>query len=286
MGGNKMNETKSVKALKKQLAAAIAMVCVDAIALGSSTYAWFAQNTNVTAEGMSVQAQAEDGILISNSDRKNWSSTATATSASAKLFPTSTRDVTTWYHNKSQQADDAEASQKADTYEKLSLENSKGTYGVGYVDTNNDDEYNEGEASYYLLNEFTIKSSAGDLSKTPLYINSVTVKDNNSNNKLDAALRIAIKVAGDENTYIYAPVTEATATYKVGGADKSDLTVKTNDKNIQTTVNAIPSSDTGVKVQVYAYFEGEDANCKSTNISGITPDELSVSVVFGTATIS
>ena len=36
-----MNETKSVKALKKQMAAAIAMVCVAAVALGSSTYAWF-----------------------------------------------------------------------------------------------------------------------------------------------------------------------------------------------------------------------------------------------------
>ena len=29
MGGKKMKETKNVKALKKQLAAAIAMVCVD-----------------------------------------------------------------------------------------------------------------------------------------------------------------------------------------------------------------------------------------------------------------
>ena len=262
------------------------MVTVAAVALGSSTYAWFAQNTNVTAEGMSVQAQAEDGILISNSDKGNWSSTATATSTSAKLFPTSTRDVTTWYHNKSQKADDAEASQKADTYETLSLKNSDNTYGVGYVDANDSSTYEEGEASYYLLNEFTIKSSAGDLSKTPLYINSVTVTGNTVDNKLDAALRIAIKIEGDTNTYIYAPVAEATTTYKVGGADKSDLTVKTNDKNVQTTVNAIPASDTGVKVQVYAYFEGEDANCKSTNISGITPDELSVSVVFGTATIS
>ena len=36
-----MNETKnnSVKALKKQMAAAVAMVCVAAVALGSSTYA-------------------------------------------------------------------------------------------------------------------------------------------------------------------------------------------------------------------------------------------------------
>ena len=42
-----MIESKSVKALKKQLAAAIAMVLVAAVALGSSTYAWFVNNTMV-----------------------------------------------------------------------------------------------------------------------------------------------------------------------------------------------------------------------------------------------
>ena len=39
-----MTETKSVKTLKKQLGAAIAMVLVAAVALGSSTYAWFVSN--------------------------------------------------------------------------------------------------------------------------------------------------------------------------------------------------------------------------------------------------
>ena len=49
-----MNESKNVKALKKQLAAAIAMVCVAAVALGSSTYAWFVNNTKVTADNVSI----------------------------------------------------------------------------------------------------------------------------------------------------------------------------------------------------------------------------------------
>ena len=39
----------SVKALKKQLGAAVAMVCVAAVALGSSTYAWFVTNNKVDA---------------------------------------------------------------------------------------------------------------------------------------------------------------------------------------------------------------------------------------------
>lgn len=60
-----MNETKnnSVKALKKQMAAAVAMVCVAAVALGSSTYAWFASNNSVKAEKMNVTATADVKFL-------------------------------------------------------------------------------------------------------------------------------------------------------------------------------------------------------------------------------
>ena len=53
-----MVETKSVSALKKQLAAAIAMVLVAAVALGSSTYAWFVSNNQVTATTTQIAAQS------------------------------------------------------------------------------------------------------------------------------------------------------------------------------------------------------------------------------------
>lgn len=56
------------KAIKRQLLAAIAMVLVAAIALGSSTYAWFAANTSVTATGANVTAQTPTTILISKTD--------------------------------------------------------------------------------------------------------------------------------------------------------------------------------------------------------------------------
>lgn len=58
-----MNETKSVKQLKKQLAAAIAMVCVAAVALGSSTYAWFVSNNTVKATTSKISAQSNAPFL-------------------------------------------------------------------------------------------------------------------------------------------------------------------------------------------------------------------------------
>ena len=58
-----MVETKSVSALKKQLAAAIAMVLVAAVALGSSTYAWFVSNNQVTATTSTISAQSNAPFL-------------------------------------------------------------------------------------------------------------------------------------------------------------------------------------------------------------------------------
>ena len=59
-----MNETKSVKALKKQLAAAIAMVCVAAVALGSSTYAWFVSNNTVKGTTTNISAQSNAAFMV------------------------------------------------------------------------------------------------------------------------------------------------------------------------------------------------------------------------------
>ena len=51
------------KALRKQLLAAVAMVIVAAIAVSSSTFAWFAAGTSVTASGMTVAAQSDAVFL-------------------------------------------------------------------------------------------------------------------------------------------------------------------------------------------------------------------------------
>ena len=240
-------------------------------------------NTNVTATGMQVQAKAEGGIVIADANTTSWSNTANGVTASAVLFPTSTKDASTWYHNKSSNADQAQASQADATYETLSLTKSNGSYGVGYVEDANAG-YDSVEPCYYLLNTFKIKSSGENLTSTNLLINSVSVTGQNTSSALDAALRIAIKIGDDTNTYIYAPITGATTTYKVGGSSQSDITVRTNDINVATTINAI-NNTSGVAVSIYCYYEGEDANCKSTNASGITIDELHVTVKFGTTSL-
>ena len=54
----------SIKKLRNQLFAAIAMVLVASIALGSSTYAWFVSNNTVTAKTASISAQSNAPFLM------------------------------------------------------------------------------------------------------------------------------------------------------------------------------------------------------------------------------
>lgn len=51
------------KALKKQMGAAIAMVLVAAVALGSATFAWFVSNNTVTAKTSTISAQSNAPFL-------------------------------------------------------------------------------------------------------------------------------------------------------------------------------------------------------------------------------
>lgn len=78
----KPQENKSVKTLKGQLFGAVAMMLVAAIALGTSTYAWFINNQTVEVETMDLQVSTSTSLLVkvgkqtsvntANGDIANW----------------------------------------------------------------------------------------------------------------------------------------------------------------------------------------------------------------------
>lgn len=278
-----------------KLIPAIAMLLVSAVLVSTATFAWFSMNTQVTAKGMQVKAVAEGGIVISNSTKTDWTSEATAQITTANLFPTSNAKtpstLTTWYHNKSDDADDAKAGQAAATYETLdiALSDTTNSEGVGYVDKNADSAYTSGaDAAYFLKDNFFIKSSGDSLTGTTLYINKVEVSSSNSLLAIDNSLRVCIVV--DSTAYLFAPVSVGagpTLTYKVKGSATDTVALAGTTKNTATGVTTINNTDAdAVPVQIYVYYEGEDASCKSTNISGISVDTITVSVQFGTTTIA
>jgi hypothetical protein len=157
------------------------------------------------------------------------------------------------------------------------------------VDKNSDSAYTSGaDAAYFLKDNFYIKSSGDELTGTTLYINKVEVTSSDTLLAIDNALRVCVVVDG--TSYLFAPVSVGegpTLTYKVKGSATDTVALAGTVKNTATGVTTIANTDAdAVPVQVYVYFEGEDTNCKSTNISGITTDSLTVSVQFGTTTIS
>ncbi len=298
----------STKALKRELLAAIAMVLVAAVALSGSTFAWFAMNTQVSATGTQVKAVAEDGILIINEldadEAQNWRNTTQASySMLASLAPTSTANVSTWFHNSSTDQDDAKAGQLASTYETLSSnanwmrDEGDGKTGVYFIDSDTDDVKDTDEKAYVLLNKFYIKSSSNEIvlgnDKTykDLYVNKIEVTGTGTSAALDASLRIAVKI-GSKIT-IYAPVTGATTTYKVGGSDSGTSVTAVavpagGIVNTAQTLASIPAISTAklstVEADVYVYFEGEDAGLKSANLAA-TLDTLNITVTFGITTL-
>lgn len=88
------------KAIKRQLLAAIAMVLVAAIALGSSTYAWFVSNNAVTATGIDLSTTSSVPNLYITTAGKTTDKASADGKNPTKLFPVSTNDANNFFETK------------------------------------------------------------------------------------------------------------------------------------------------------------------------------------------
>lgn len=276
------------KAIKKQLLAAVAMVLVAAVALGSSTYAWFVASGTVEAYGMKVTAQSEGGLAISY-DGNAWGTSASADMTTAKrLYPASTYNMTAWSHATAQAADKPAAVQN--TRESIT---DRVLPGGTYQDND-----------YVLMREFKIRSTAKEkdsLSKG-LYVSAVNVKvgDGAAQKTMSTALRVGVRYvdtnnAGNSKSYVYGPVTVAdndsanAATdgyfFYTGAADTTGtkVTLATVGRGegksdiLPNTVTIPSEAANAYKVQIFVWFEGEDSNLYSDNYN---VEDLNVSVQF------
>ena len=272
------------KAIKKQLLAAVAMVLVAAVALGSSTYAWFVASGTVTAEGMKVQAKAEGGLAIRWAGKESslWATTASAEMTNAKaLLPASTADLAKWTYAKALKANASDAD--ADTYTDVT--------GTVFSGANNAFAAND----YVVMQPFQIRSTASDKLANGLYVSGVKVTrgDGTDNGKkdLDNAIRVGVRLekeGGYTGNFIYAPIDEATKTYTWKDATQNNRTIGVNLATVGTAENnnsqLVNKAETvpfkpgeAVNVQVFIWYEGEDAKLYSDNFA---LNDLSVTVEF------
>lgn len=224
----------NVKTLKKQLMAAIAMVLVAAIALGSSTYAWFVSNNKVTAQTTNIKAQSNAAFMSIEYGATAVGSTTIAETdwtGEIALYPAEV------------QKGDADAPKFVTAYG-TAVDNGakKGDYiEVGDAAKAVTDKYAVGGA-----NNFNISSAGVDLSN--LVIDKVEVTTGS-----DKALASAVRV-----------LVVGSNSWQVWGADGKKLE-KTTDAPLVTTI----TKDADTPISVYVYYDGNDSKIYTTNLTAL-----------------
>ncbi len=274
-------------------------------------------NTEVSATSMQVRAVAEQGILINEvatATDANWDNLATAaqtdTDSASMLYPASTTNGTTWYHAASKKSSSA-ASATADTpstdlvngYETLSsltaiTAQSAAASAGSTAKRETMGRATDATAGYYVHYEYYLKSSGSaiDLTGTgsgsqKLNVKSVTATATANNTgtgssgstELNKSLRVGIKFA-DGGLLIYAPITGFTSSYYVNAGSTATQPIAGTTSTASALETLPASSAAGTKVDVYIWYEGEDAGCKTDNATAAVLDNIKVDIVFALVT--
>ena len=261
-----MNETKSVKALKKQLAAAIAMVCVAAIALGASTYAWFVSNNSVKATTTSIAAQSNSAYLVIDNAKTGKTTTTSTGSTTASETIGANETYTDQYLYPAQwsktidtsnyQFETAYAQDKDKADEK---NNTRFAVGTPAQDV---------KADYALLNTFYVGTGTYDGEFTNLKVSDITVTATEEKS-LRTAMRLLVmtyKPTTTESGTTYATTASGWAVVKYDATDQKMAIESQSGTDGIIYTDQFGKKEGDIKVEVYAYYDGADAQVYTTNL--------------------
>ena len=292
----------------KKLVSAFAMLMLSTAMLGTATYAWFTMNKEVEVTNMQVKAVTDQGLLINEvalATDSNWDNQATTSQTEGiKLHATSTANTGTWYAAYSSKANTAASADAGQPSEDLAsgyftlgtsegystsvssvaaVAGSNALQEITYVDKDADTAYDNGEG-YYVKYTYYLKSSGDAITCTTsgagqsLNIKDLAVTGNTGSAVLDKALRVAVVAGG--KAYIFAPLYDTTSASYYVNAGTTATTPLNKTVSQPTAITSIPSVTTdGTPVYVYLYFEGEDVNLMTNNVTS-TLDNLTVSFKF------
>ena len=268
----------------------LAMVLVAAVALGSATFAWFVNNTKVTAESVDVTAKSANTLLISH-DGKAWGTTATFASTESKTFvPVSSTKQLSFFKDKTwtteatgeYNASAFEAATEGADYYKDSFK-VKASQDCGlYLDT--DTAFTTtGDASVLKAMRLALKiddsvffyqvdanAIAGDGNSY-----NTTLKSLNADGVTTAISAENAAAAIDATNMAESKVPSLAASLVTAPADNTTLADKNDAKKLcDLTANQVKGID------VYVWMEGCDFDCNSTVVKKITEQAVKVSLGF------
>lgn len=248
------------KALKKQMGAAIAMVLVAAVALGSATFAWFVTNNSVKATTSSISAQSNAAYMTiakGTTGAKDANESAVETDVEDKaLFP-------------------ATFGEQADKDGNAHL----GQFWTGYGTTTQDgnlkealkiigtngapaEAVTEGYAVHVPFNVSTKGQKMKDLKVAGIANGKYDATDHaNNSSALAKALRVLVVDGTDSSKWV------------VYGqeADSTKYVVKLSSEDGNAVPNfgdVLPGNDH--VVNVYLYYEGSDKAVYTNNLENLT----------------
>ena len=254
----------SVKTLRKQLFAAIAMVLVAAIALGSSTYAWFVSNNQVTAKTASISAQSNAPFLMIAKTGDTLTTTSATQEAGTEdkveLYPAQwSNEVTSGTY----QFESAYA-KKADNTEILN----GSRFAVGGVDAPN-------RKDYALKQSFDIGTNdtkAGSFQN--LKVANVAIDAGDNSTDLVEAMTILVKCGDNWGVYKKSSdssVTDAVELTVYGDTTTTvtnNLTGKSGSSVNDAIVDTI-AAGANVTVDIYVFYDGSETTVYTENLPNL-----------------
>ena len=259
------------KALKKQMGAAIAMVLVAAVALGSATFAWFVTNNKVEATTSTISAQSNAAFMtIANgtTGANAVDTTSVETEVATKpLYPATygEQDATkkgTWMTGFGTTLDNGALSGSL-----IECKDPNGTAGAGTTAA-------ALAGDYILQQDYNISSKGQNL--TGLQVEKVAVaKDSTSDSELAKALRVLVTNADGTAWVVYGQKTDS-AEY--------ECKLSSDAGNAATVSLGDITAKNDTAVHVYLYYEGKDAKVTTRNLQDNKLTATAKATVFFTAT--
>lgn len=230
----------------KKIIPALCMLLISAVLMGTSTYAWFSMNTQVSATGMKVTANSTN-LFLQISGSTTFTDPATSVDyneqTGTKLKPATpvlaaeNASITKWQTATSNDPSNA-------TSGATPADIAPGTLG-----------------EYVYSKELYFRIAPNSTAKaTDLVIAGVTMEGGNSSKALNKALRVAVAGAAGVQVWTYAD-----------GTWKKDA-----GKSAAAILATVTTTEATAKL--YIWFDGTDENCTTNNAANL--DTLTFTVTF------
>lgn len=259
------------KALKKQMGAAIAMVLVAAVALGSATFAWFVTNNKVDATTSTISAQSNAAFMtIANgtTGAKDADTKTVTTEVTTKpLFPATYGEEDgstkgTWMTGFGTDLDNGALSGSL-----AECKDPKGTATAGTTAA-------ALAGDYILQQDYNISSKGQNL--TGLKVEKVTAAEGStSSSELAKALRVLVTNADGSVWVVYGQKTDS---------EEYECKLSSDASNAATVSLGDVTAKQDTAVHVYLYYEGKDTKVTTRNLQNDKLTATAKATVFFTAT--